>query len=320
MPRTLFPEGEFITLFETFGPSETAKRTDSTLRAVLGRRARLEKKLNRSIVSATVSFPGAKGANLRVPSSAVGRIETDVMDGVVLVGSDAHYWPGEPTTAHRAFVKFCKDLQPKIVIKNGDVLDASTISRFPPIGWEKTPSLKDEIEACKDRLGEIVMAAPKAKRYWPLGNHCARFETRLATVAPEYANVHGIHLKDHFPEFEPCWSVWINDDVVVKHRFRGGIHAPHNNTLWSGKTLVTGHLHSQQVKPLSDYNGTRWGVDAGCLAEPYGPQFQYLEDSPRNWRSGFAVLFFDHGLLLQPQLAMVVDEGKIDFCGKIIEV
>ena len=320
MGRETVSENEFVALFEALGGAETAKRIGVSQHDVFQRRKRLEKKLGRTIVSPTASPNPAGTAFKRVASDVPGRVETTVHTGVVIVGSDAHYWPGEISTAHRGLVKFCKEYQPKVVVKNGDVLDGSTISRHPPIGWEKSPGLIAEIGACKDRLGEIVMAAPGAERYFPLGNHDARFETRLATVAPEYANVHGIHLKDHMPEWSPCWSVWINDNVVVKHRFKGGIHAPHNNTMWAGKTLVTGHLHSQKVQPFTDYNGTRWGVDAGCLADPYGPQFQYLEDNPRNWRSGFAVLFFENGRLLQPQLAMVVEEGKIDFCGKIHEV
>src|SRR6185436_20343423 len=125
------------------------------------------------------------------------------------------------------------------------------------------------------------------------GNHDALFETRLATVAPEYARVHGVHLKDHFPRWKPCWSVWINNDVVVKHRWANGVHAVYNNTLRSGKTFITGHLHSLKVTPWSDYTGTRYGVDCGTLAEPYADQFiRYTEGNPLNWRSGFILLTF----------------------------
>ncbi len=254
-----------------------------------------------------------------------GRLSLTVLNGTVLVGSDAHYWPDIVSTAHRGFVKACEEMKPAAVIMNGDMLDGASISRHPPIGWESRPSLINEIDACKDRLGEIVKAtlSKKTRRFWPLGNHDARFETRLATVAPEYAKVHGIHLRDHFPDFEPCWSVWINDDVVVKHRAKGGIHATHNNTLWAGKTIVTGHLHSLKVTPHTDYNSTRWGVDTGTLAQPFGPQFQnYMEDGPRSWRSGFVVLTFKNGELLWPEVLHVRNEerGEVEFRGKVYNV
>lgn len=249
------------------------------------------------------------------------RIPLDIENGCVPVGSDAHYWPGNVTTAHRAFVKFCAEMKPKAVILNGDALDGARISRHAPIGWEKRPQLVDEMEACKVRTFEIEKVTKRIRKIWSLGNHDARFETHLAMVAPEYAKVNGVHLKDHFPAWEGCWSVWINDCTVIKHRFKSGIHAPWNNTMWAGRTMVTGHLHSQKVYPLSDYNGTRWGVDTGTLAEPYGPQFvDYTEDAPVNWRSGFVVLTYWKGQLLTPEMVRVIGDGQIEFRGKVIGV
>jgi hypothetical protein len=109
--------------------------------------------------------------------------------------------------------------------------------------------------------------------------------------------------------------------VVVKHRYKGGIHATHNNTVGSGKTIVTGHLHSLKVTPYADYNGNRFGVDTGTLADPSGPQFvDYLEDNPTNWRSGFAILTFFNGQLLWPELVHDFGNGCIEFRGEVIDV
>jgi hypothetical protein len=239
---------------------------------------------------------------------------------VCLVGSDCHYWPGPPSLMHRAFVRFCKEYKPRIVVMNGDVCDFGQISRHPPIGWEKLPEVQEEIEAAKERLHEIEKAAFRAEKIWTLGNHDSRFETRLATQAPQYAKVHGVHLSDHFPLWAPCWSVFINDDVVIKHRFKGGMHATHNNALWSGRSMVTGHLHSQRISPLTDYNGDRWGVDTGCIADPAHRAFlDYTEDSPKNWRDGFCVLTFRGGRLMPPELVSRWDEDHIVFRGEVIE-
>lgn len=316
MPKAKTSDATFMELFEAHGAAKTSEILDVNLRHVYSRRERLEKRLGRQIVAG-----GQNGRATRVGACHDARTELAVRDGVILVGSDAHYWPHVISTAHRAFVKFCKKLKPKIVILNGDVLDGAGISRFAPIGWEHRPSLIGEIEACKERLGEIESAVDgNCKRVWTLGNHDGRFETRLATVAPEYAKIHGVHLKDHFPLWEPAWSCWVND-TVIKHRFKGGIHATHNNTIWAGKTMVTGHLHSLKVTPFSDYNGTRFGVDTGTLAEPNGPQFvDYTEDNPKNHRSGFAVLTYRDGRLMWPELVHVFEDGKVEFRGEIIEV
>ena len=306
-------EPTFIALVQEHGVGKAAKLLGLSVRAVFARRKGIEERGNHSI-----SVPDSRSSRRHEEYPA--RWELEVNNGTVLVGSDAHYWPGVNATAHRAFVKLCAEFSPKAVIVNGDMLDFASISRFPPIGWEKQPSLVDEIDETKARLEEIHSASKKAAHIWPLGNHDGRFSTRIATVAPEYAKIHGFALKDHFPNWEPCWSCWINDDVVVKHRWKGGIHAPHNNAIQGGKSMVTGHLHSQRVSPWSDYNGDRWGVDAGCLADVYGPQFLYVEDNPRNWRAGFVVLTFVGGELLQPELVRVMDKNRVDFRGKIIRV
>ena len=257
---------------------------------------------------------------------AKGRREVTMKDGMVFVGGDGHYWPGqEPPTAHRALIHFLRKFkkEKKIVIINGDTFDFPRISRHPPQGWTRMPEPQEEIEACQERMGEIKVAAGKAPCYWPEGNHDARFETRLAMLAPEFAKVKGMRLVDHFPDWEPCWSVFVNNHpggLVVKHRFRGGIHATWNNTIYSGRNIVTNHLHSQNVRPFTDYNGTRYGVDTGCIADPWSDQFQYIEDNPRNWVAGFAILTFKNGVMLPPELVTVIEDGVVFFRGELIEV
>lgn len=308
-------DAEFIELVETIGPSETSSRLGISLRNIQARKRRLEQKHQRRINGP--SHPAAKPIQ-----SHPHRIMLTIPDGIVLVGGDAHYWPGPPSTAHRAFVKFIKTMKPRAVIANGDMFDGARISRHPPIGWSHTPTVKDELETVQERLHEIALACPRGSRkIWPLGNHDARFETRIATVAPEYAEVTGTALSEHFPIWEPCWSVFINDDVVIKHRFKGGIHATHNNAIWSGKTMVTGHLHSAKVTPFTDYNGTRYGVDAGCLADTDAAAFRdYTEDGPKNWRSGFCVLTFRDGVLLWPELVTVHSPDHVQFRGELVKV
>lgn len=312
MTRPTCSEDEFIELVRTKGPGGAAKHLGISERRIYERRSVLERKLK-------ISIRGPDPRSKPGPEQHKGRLNFDIQDGVVLVGSDAHYWPEIVTTAHKAFVKFCRTLKPKLVIANGDMVDGATVSRHSPIGWENRPKLVDEIETCKVRLFEIEKAARDARKVWLLGNHDARYETRLAQVAPEYAKLNGVHLKDHYPSWETAWSLWANDDVVVKHRFRGGVHARHNNTLHAGKTMVTGHTHALGVTPFSDYNGDRWGVDTGTLAEKYGEQFtDYTEDSPRNWRSGFIVLKFVGGTLLWPQPVHVIGEGVVTYCNEVI--
>lgn len=304
----------FIDLFTALGPEAMSRRDDTpSLRNIYARRNRLEK-IYGPIESPRVLQQREQGGK--------GRLHCEVKNGVVLVGADPHYWPGIISTAHAAMVRFCEELKPKAVVMNGDVVDGAEISRHARIGWEYRPHFADELEAVQARLDEIERASGRAKKYWPLGNHDARMETLIASRVPELERVHGVHLKDHFNKvWNPCWSLWINDNTVIKHRFKGGMHAAFNNTLWSGKSIVTGHLHRGVVHPFTDYSGTRYGVDMPWMGENHGPQVvDYTEDNPVNWRSGIAVLTYIDGVLCQPELAFVVDTGVIEFRGKHIRV
>src|SRR5690349_5492779 len=79
----------------------------------------------------TTTLKDRLAAAERPQPSVKGRKELQVENGIVLVFSDAHYWPGEPSVAHRALVHFCGILRPQAVICNGDAIDGSAISRHP---------------------------------------------------------------------------------------------------------------------------------------------------------------------------------------------
>jgi len=301
----------FVEEFKTIGATAMASKYETTERQIYSRRRNLER------IMGIVIDPPRRGGDVSQLDQHPAAVKLGIQDGHVLIGSDSHYWPGIVSTAHRAFLELIREFKPKTIIKNGDEADFPQISRHAPIAWETRPKLSVEVDNLKAMLSEIEKISGSARRIWTLGNHDSRFETRLATVAPEYANIHGVHLKDNFPLWEPCWATFINSDTVVKHRMRGGIHATRNNTLNSGRTLITGHLHSLKVTPLSDYNGTRWGVDCGTMADPYGPQFyNYTELNPLDWRSGFVLLTFVKGKLMWPEQIWVSGPDTVQFRGK----
>ena len=319
MSSPVCSEDEFIALFKNLQSTKAvADALGQDRRIVQARRARLEKKLG--IVLPLYDTRPAYNRAAVDHNKAIYKLQ--ITDGAVLIGSDMHVWPGQRTTMQRAFVRFASMLKPVAVIANGDVFDGASISRFPSIGWEAKPTVKQELEAVSDFLGDVVKAAGTAKRIWNLGNHDARFESRIAAVAPEFAGVQGVHLKDHFDQWTPAWRTDINDDVVVKHRGVGGEHADWNNVLKSGKTFVTGHDHRAGVVPYSDYRGIRWGVRCGYMAEsPGDSQFvNYMEASEPNWHPAFAVLTFRKGRLLQPEICWKFDDGVVQFRGELIDV
>lgn len=314
-------DSEFIELWRTLqSASKVAKALGTDLSGIHKRRRSIEARYTIQLVAKDYQ-KAQHYTHLQTAHTHAARHQLGIENGVVIVFSDAHFWPGIRTTAFKGLLWAINEFKPKAIINNGDAFDGASISRFPRIGWDTKPSIIEELKACEACLGEIEDEAGRAKLVWTMGNHDARFENRLAANAGEFEGVKGFSLKDHFPAWTSCWSCWPTEDVAVKHRYKGGIHATHNNTVGSGKTIVTGHLHSLKVTPYADYNGNRFGVDTGTLADPSGPQFlDYLEDNPTNWRSGFAVLTFFNGQLLWPELVHDFGNGCIEFRGQVYDV
>jgi hypothetical protein len=275
MAAATVSDGEFIELWSTHkSATKIAKALGVTERSVHARRRRIER--DKAVRLECHDPRASQYTHLQTAHQHPQRYDLGILNGQIIVFSDAHFWPGIRTTAFKGLLHLIRNLQPQAVVCNGDAFDGASISRFPRIGWDSTPTLIQELKACEANLGEIEEAAKSVRHNvalpWCLGNHDARFENRLAANAPQYEHIHGFSLKDHFPAWRPCWSVW-NGEVVIKHRMNGGIHATHANILKAGKSVVTGHLHSLKVTPFDDYNGTRYGVDTGTLADPQGPQF-----------------------------------------------
>jgi predicted phosphodiesterase len=311
-------DDEFIAIWnKSHSATAVAKVLNIDVRSIHRRRKSIERKHSIVLASYDKSSPTF---NITIPGNGV-RTKVDIDEGVIMVASDCHYYPGIISTAHKAFVKLIPELKPKIIVMNGDVFDGGGISSHSPIGWQQTPSVKQELEACTDRLNEIESASKSAKLHWTWGNHDLRYNTRLASqVGTAFEGVHGMNLTDHFPRWKFSTSIMVNDHTMIKHRYHNGIHAVYNNTLKSGTSVVTGHLHSLKITPFSDYKGTRYGVDTGTMANLDDPTFLYSEDNPRNHRSGFAVLTFWDGKLMPPELCEVISEGLVYFRGQVIEV
>lgn len=292
----------------------------AAIRVVSDRRARIEKRNGITLSSANP----ISGRNAAVKRKNSRRLELALENGRILVGSDLHLWPGGLTTAQRAFIALAKKYKPDVIVLNGDVFDGARISRHPPGIWdqEDRPDVQQELEACQNFLHALREVCPNAIFVWVLGNHDQRFEYRLAAQAPEYKGVKGFALADHFPGWKFCMALFVNDNLVIKHRFKGGRHAPENNALWGGRSMVTGHLHSQKVQPVTDYNETRYGVDTGTMADPEAKQFDYCEENPTGWRAGFGMLSVVERHLLMPELVKVCDwkEDHVEFRGELIAV
>jgi hypothetical protein len=210
-----------------------------------------------------------------------------------------------------------------MIVLNGDIFDFAQISQHNRIGYQKHPTVLQELEEVQNRLGDIEKVRPAGCiLHRTIGNHDLRFDGKLSNVLPQYEGVKGMCLADHLPGWSYSWSVRVNDNTMIKHRWHNGIHAVYNNILKGGLSMVTGHLHSLKVTPWTNYTGDLYGVDTGMMAAVKDEQFIYHENASVNWRAGFAILTYINGHLMPPELVQVIneDEGLVFFRGKLHEI
>lgn len=265
-------------------------------------------------------------------SAATDRIDVEIREGCALAFSDCHFDPDTPaSTAWRACVWFTKSYQPDLLICGGDAIDAAALSKYPRIMWEQRASAVKELAIAQKRLREIRQASPSSRKLFCFGNHDSRWAGYLSQNAPAMEGLHGSKLEDFLPDWEFAWSVWLNPQAriptVVKHRWHGGVNAARSNVTKGGTHTVTGHTHLLQIVPHTDWQGTRYGVDTGCVADVNSRLFaNYTEKGCTGWRSGAAVLQFAAGEMLPPELIQVIKEspvageGSVFFRGKLWQV
>ena len=251
------------------------------------------------------------------PESALLERVTHLNATVVAFG-DCHWTDiNQPRSlAHEALLIAIPHIKPDILLCTGDALDMGEPSRHDPLGWNRRIRVKDELEAAKKHLDDIMGLAPRALRLWIRGNHDDRFDKYLALNAAMFEGVDGFDFAGHFSDWRMCHRLDINDSVAM-HRYHGGIHAGWNNAVKAGVSFISGDTHSLEVKPMVDMRGRRYGVQTGMLGDPNWPCFAYTQGNTRLWTPGFAVLTWRNGVLMPPELCEVVN-GVAWFRGKEI--
>ena len=317
---------EWIESWNKIGsPGEFAKINGIAIRNVMARRRSLENRLGIKLDTFNSQNPAYAKKIEQTPGHVRRGIE--IKDkGRVIVFSDAHFQPGEVTTAYLALLKMIKlfkgDL--KAIVANGDMFDGSgQVSSHPRMGWAKAPTAKEELECCIEMMAGIEEVAPKhIPLIWTAGNHDARLTNYIARNAPALEGLPMTELKDFFPMWKACWSFYVNEDTVIKHRFRGNGFI---NTKMAGINIVTGHTHQLKVEPWTDLSpnfnmGTRYGVQTGTLADPHSMAFEYVEDNAKDWRPGGVLLSWEKGRLLLPEIFQVSGEDEFEFRGQIHKI
>lgn len=303
MPAPTHSDKTFIEIWKRLGsPTEVAQEIGVTMRNVMARRQRIEKRYGISL--ATVPRNGIES-----PYSPRLHFERRrrfcIENGVVVVFSDPHWLPDHSTVAHDALETLIKRLKPVGVICGGDAVDGDTISRYDPTrGHHKRFTVREELDCAKEHFDSLDKVMDRycrnAWRAWTLGNHDVRLSRFVAVRAPELMDLPFTRLEDWVPRWPLSWTVEINSGTpgmtVIRHR----------NQAKAGCHYVHGHLHRLGVHRQPTFAGPRYSVDAGSLADPESSGFDYTEGNVEHVQ-GFVVLTYHKGRLMPPELCEVVD-------------
>ena len=129
---------ELIAAFKTYGsPQKVSQVLGIDVGTVYRRRSALKDVSLPSFAARQHSI-----ANTYIPDNR--RVISHTVDnGHVFIASDCHYWPGEETVAHKAFVTLLTEFKPKTTVLNGDVFDGARISRHAALmGTNPLPQSK----------------------------------------------------------------------------------------------------------------------------------------------------------------------------------
>lgn len=247
-----------------------------------------------------------------VPNAGETTNESEVIWGVengsFLVFGDCHWTnPDQPrSVAHEALLRAVPKIQPDFLLCTGDALDLGEISRHDRIGWAPVGRVKDTLAAGRLHFGDLSDLAPKAKKFWAIGNHDERYDNYLAKYAAAFEGEAGLTLAEKFPDWRMAWRFDFGAFYAL-HRWHNGEHAAYNNVMKGAASMVTGDTHKLRVTPRENLKGRAYGVEAGMLADPNWTCFSYLRGKPTAWTQGWVVLTVRNGRLLQPETCEVLD-------------
>lgn len=217
-----------------------------------------------------------------------------------LVFNDIHI-PFENSRAVNLMLGIGQELNPDIVVINGDLMDCWEISRYvknPDL--HSSANIKYEIERTKGFLKELRYKFPKARIIWIFGNHEYRWSVYIGNNARELHGLKGLSLEEQVETKESRIevinsgnkeSVWQYGKLLIGHFDRVNKHSGYTaKNLLEDKSisLIQGHVHRGGSSYRRLYDRDIVAYENFCLCDR-NPTYV---DHP-NWQLGFSVVYKD---------------------------
>ena len=213
---------------------------------------------------------------------------------IVVSISDIHF-PYHNMQLLESTLMLIEEIQPHVVVINGDVNDFFQLSRFNQ-GLERLDELQEEIDMGVSFRIALRNAVPNATIRENLGNHDERILSYIENNARSLASLRALKpesllsLDDLEIELFGRAGHRIRQEFVFEHghvvRSDAGASAKARltNTLISG---IMGHTHRMAEYPKFGYRNLTW-YEQGCLCMR-NAEYKIGET---NWQPGFAVCHF----------------------------
>lgn len=211
----------------------------------------------------------------------------------IVVANDFHV-PFHNKRGVRAWLELCRDLQPEIIVINGDFLDCYSISSFPKEPGK--PNLQDEIDAGLGILEQLRRFCPLAEVHYTEGNHEERFKRVIKQNHGLY-NLQAFTLESLLEfdrlgiKYYPYGEMLELGDLAVYHgsvtRGKSAYSARGELEQAGYQYLITGHTHRIGWYHHKTRVRNSQGLENGGLYDL--SQCEYLFNP--NWQNGFAVVY-----------------------------
>jgi predicted phosphodiesterase len=204
---------------------------------------------------------------------------------------DVHV-PDHDPTVWAAWLDWCRNNRPDVVVLGGDFMDVESMSSHG--GNPDPPTLADEIRPAKACLREVRKANPDARIVYLEGNHETRFSRWIANNAK---NLHGLVDLPALLGLEALGIEWLPEGKPLKLgklRFIHGFstvdaHAKKHFHDYGMRSVTYGHTHRPQIYTSGDIDGSvrgAFGMPCACRLEA-----PYLKNKPSGWMQGFGVYY-----------------------------
>lgn len=217
-----------------------------------------------------------------------------------LVFNDLHI-PWHCQRAIDLMLRIGKDLDPDLIVINGDLVDMWEVSKYVknPL-YESKGNLFNEIEMARVFLWDLREKFPNAKIVYIFGNHEFRWAAYIAQNAKPLYKLKGMSLEEQLgcKEFDievkftgNKESSWQYGQLLIGHFNKVNKHSGYTaKNLLEEKSisLIQAHTHrlGSSFKRLWDRDIVAY--ENGCLCDR-NPQYV---DRP-NWQLGFSVIYKD---------------------------